>query len=168
MKRPYSLMLHPAFLLLLLSGNATAVEITQVVSRENPLFQGTGKAMSVGHDGFVYVASGKNNKGFVLRVSRDGKQRFGAQTTYAITGVAANTDGIVATSNAHFAKAVTVYGPRFQVLGKTGGFTGNDDVGWNAPGSVEAGAQTGEFYGLDQHVNLIRRVSVAGKLTRVG
>lgn len=167
MKCSNALTLYSVFLLLLLSGNATAVEITQVVSRENPLFQGTGKAMSVGHDGFVYVASGKKNKGFVLRVSRDGKQRFGAATTYAITGVAANTDGIVATSNAHFAKAVTVYGRRFQVLGKTGGFTGNDDVGWNAPGSVETGAKTGEFYGLDQHVNLVRRVSAAGKLTRV-
>jgi len=156
------------FLILLLGPsltNATSVELTQVVSRENPLFVGTGKTMTVGRDGRVYLVGGAKNKGLILRVSRDGAERFGGQTAYAITGVAANADGVFATSNAHFAKAINVYGPGWDFRGKAAGFTGNDDVGWNAPGAVEVGA-SGDFYGLDQHENAIVRVSPDAKIMR--
>lgn len=121
--------------------------------------------MTVGRDGRVYLAGGAHDQGFVLRVSRDGTDRFGGQTAYAITGVAANEQGVFATANAHFAKAVHVYGPDWDLIGKTGGFTGNDQVGWNSPGAVEAGA-SGDYYGLDQHENAVVRISPEAKIVR--
>ena len=90
-------------LLTLMLQNAEAVELRQVISREHPAIQGTGAGLAIGRDGFVYVYGGRQNTGYVLRLGRDGSQKFGIPTTYAVTGVATNADGISATSNAHFA-----------------------------------------------------------------
>ncbi|MDH3719293.1 MAG: hypothetical protein OES79_14330, partial [Planctomycetota bacterium] len=113
----------------LLTTNAAAVELRQVISREHPAIKQTGNGLAVGREGFVYVYGVQGNQGYVLRISRDGSQKFGMPTTYAITGVAAGGDGTVATSNAHFAKSVNVYDRLGKERGKAGGFTGNDDVG---------------------------------------
>ncbi len=126
------------------------VELRQIVSREHPVFVGTGHGLAVGRDGSTYVYNSADGKGYVLRVSLDGSERFGGQTVYAITGLAVNKEGRVATSNAHFAKSIHVYDRGFRPVGKAEGFTGNDDIGWDGPGNVEAGA-SGEFYALDQH-----------------
>jgi hypothetical protein len=151
---------------LLLPGLVRAeVELTQVISREHPLFVGTGSGLSVGGDGSVYLYSGKDGKGYVLRVRPDGSGKFGGETVYAITGVAANKDGLIATSNAHFSKAVHIYDKDFRLVGKAEGFTGNDTVGWDGPGSVEAGA-SGDFYALDQHANRVVRIGPDGKIVR--
>lgn len=141
------------------------VELVQVVSREDPLFAGTGNGLAVGRDGFVYLFGGQGGDGYVLRVARDGSARSGGRTAYAITGVAANAEGVVATANAHFAKAVNVYDRGFRPLGKAGGFTGNDTVGWDGPGSIEVGA-SGDFYALDQHAGRVVRVDPAGRIVR--
>lgn len=127
---------------------AEAVELRQVVSREHPVVRGTGAGLAIGRDGLVYIYGGHQNNGYVLRIARDGSQKFGMPTAYAVTGVAANADGIAATSNAHFAKSVNVYDRRGQSLGKVDGFTGNDNVGWDGPGAIEAGP-SGDFFALD-------------------
>ncbi|MBC8872630.1 MAG: hypothetical protein H8E44_24615 [Planctomycetes bacterium] len=149
----------------LLTANSLAVELRQVISREHPAIKQTGSGLAVGRDGFVYVYGGQGNQGYVLRISRDGLQKFGMPTTYAITGVAAGADGTVATSNAHFAKSVSVYDRLGNERGKAGGFTGNDDVGWDGPGTIEVGA-SGDFFALDQHAGRIVRVSPAGQIVR--
>jgi hypothetical protein len=143
---------------------ALAVELRQIISREHPVFVGTGQGLAV-NGGNAYFYSSAQGKGYVLRVSLDGKSRFGGETVYAITGIAANARGVVATSNAHFAKSVNLYGPQFESLGKAEGFTGNDEVGWDGPGNVESGA-SGDFYALDQHQNRIVRIDSEGKIVR--
>ena len=84
---------------------ARADELRQVISREHPAIQGTGSGLAVGRDGSVYVYGGKDGADYVLRLAHDGSRKFGMATTYATTGVAAGIDGIIATSNAHFAKS---------------------------------------------------------------
>lgn len=144
---------------------ACADELRQVISREHPAIQGTGSGLAVGRDGSVYVYGGKDGADYVLRLRSDGSQKFGMPTTYATTGVAAGTNGIVATSNAHFAKSVSVYDRSGRELGKVGGFTGNDAVGWDGPGAIEAGT-SGDFFALDQHVNRIVRINSSGQIVR--
>jgi hypothetical protein len=152
--------------LLLTTGRpAAAVELRQVISREHPAIQGTGQGLAVGRDGFVYVSGVKGGDGYVLRISRDGSQKFGTTTTYAITGVAARADGTLATSNAHFAKSVSLYDKTGRELGKVGGFTGNDAVGWDGPGTIEVGV-SGDFFALDQHASRIVRVNSAAEIVR--
>ena len=151
--------------LLTIAGLAEATDLRQVISREHPAIQGTGQGLAVGRDGAVYVFGGKDGEGYVLRVSRDGSVKFGTTTTYAITGVAARADGMLATSNAHFAKSVSVYDQTGRELGKVAGFTGNDDVGWDGPGTLEVGS-SGDFFALDQHAGRVVRVNSAAEIVR--
>lgn len=141
------------------------VELRQVISREHPALGTTGQGLSLGRDGQVYVYGGQGGNGYVLRIARDGSVKFGFQAVYAITGVAANTDGVVATSNAHFAKSVNTYSRLGSKLGQVDGFTGNDNVGWDGPGTLEVGS-SGDFFALDQHANRIVRLSPAGQIIR--
>ena len=145
--------------------STTAEELRHVVSREHPAIQGTGQGLTVGQDGNVYVTGVDDQGGYVLRVSRDGTQKFGATTTYAITGVAARADGVFATSNSHFAKSINISDPLGKPLAKLGGFTGNDEVGWDGPGTLEVGA-SGDFFALDQHAKRVVRVNIAGEIVR--
>lgn len=145
--------------------SALAVELRQVVSREHPAIRGTGEKLSVGRDGNVYVTGDDAQGGYVLRISRDGRQKFGCTTTYAITAVAAREDGVFATSNAHFAKSVSLYDPNGRERGKVPGFTGNDQVGWDGPGTLEVGS-SGDFFALDQHVGRIVRINTAAEIVR--
>lgn len=149
----------------LTSHPVRAVELRQVVSREHPAITGAGQGLDVGPDGNVYVYGGRDGEGYVLRISLDGRQKFGARTTYAVTGVAAGNEGTFATSNAHFAKSVSVYGSDGVAIGKVGGFTGNDEVGWDGPGTIEAGS-SGDFFALDQHARRIVRIDAGGRTVR--
>jgi outer membrane protein assembly factor BamB len=141
-----------------------AVELEQIVSREDPSFRCDTARLAVGRDGKVYVCSGGNNS-FVLRMARDGSGKFGSLVEYAAQNATANADGIIATSNGHFAHKVTVYGPDFARRGSADEFLVNDQVGWDAPIHVEAGAG-GDFYAIDQHRDRILRISPAGKMLK--
>jgi len=152
-----------AAVILMLSRSLLAedVRLMQILSRENPNFPGTGGVMTLGRDGNVYLTG----NAYVLRVSLDGSQKLGGTVVYAMTGLAANKDGILATANAHFSKSVNLYDPHFTPVGKLDGFRGGDDTGWDGPGAVEAGA-SGDFYALDQHANRVVRLNALGKIVK--
>jgi WD40 repeat protein len=157
--------LAPLLIFSSLVGTARGVELRQVVSREHPAIQGTGRGLAIGRDGFVYIWGVLGDTGYVLRMNRDGSGKFGMATAYAITGVAAREDGIVATANAHFAKAINLYDRTGKSLAKVAGFTGNDQFGWDGPGTIEAGS-SGDFFALDQHAGRIVRANTAGEIVR--
>ena len=141
-----------------------AVTLEQIVSREDPSFNVSSARLTVGRDGMVYLCSGGNNS-FVLRVSRDGKDKLGGRIVYAAHNATANADGVIASANAHFAHKVALYGKELRDLASVGEFLVSDQVGWDAPAHVEAGA-SGDFYGVDQHRDRILRISPTGKLLR--
>lgn len=150
---------------LLCTVQLDAIELRQIVSREHPAIQGTGERLAVGRDGCVYVSGVDDQGGYVLRISRDGQQKFGMRTAYAITGVTARADGVVATSNAHFSKSVGLYSRNGNEIGTVPGFTGNDQVGWDGPGTIEVGAN-GDVYALDQHAGRIVRINSRAEIVR--
>lgn len=149
-----------------LSAFAADVTLEQVISRESPLFRCQLARMAVGRDGFVYLTDDKGGKGFCLRLSRDGKQKLGGEVIYAIHNATANAAGVIATANAHFNHSLNFYDSKFQKLVATDDFLVNDQVGWDAPSHVEAGA-SGDFYGIDQHRNRVLRVGADGKVKAV-
>jgi outer membrane protein assembly factor BamB len=144
--------------LLLRSAPVAAAELSQVISREDPNFQIAQSRLAIGRDGRVYLGSST----YVLRMERDGSGRRGSKVTYALTMVAANADGIIATSNAHFNHSINLWDRNFAKLGADSDFLVSDLVQWNAPFDVQAGA-SGDFYGMDQSRNRIVRVGVPGR-----
>ncbi|MBV8312221.1 MAG: hypothetical protein JO344_17715, partial [Planctomycetaceae bacterium] len=148
---------------ILVVGQVAAAEIKleQIVSRENPAFQCERARLGTSRDGWVYVAS-TTTPSYVLRFDRDGRGKVGGAISHALTGVAANADGVLATSNAHFSHKVAIYDKTFKDTVSVNDFLVNDRVGWDAPGHVEAGAH--DFFGLDQHRNRIVRLSAGGKV----
>ncbi|MGD0088869.1 MAG: hypothetical protein ABSE73_03015 [Planctomycetota bacterium] len=107
-----------------------------------------------------------NNAGFALRVSLDGKEKYGRNIVYASANVTANADGVVASANGHFAHKVTLYSPALDRTGEVADFLVSDSAGWDAPGHVEAEAG-GDFYGLDQHRDRFVRLSATAKVVRI-
>jgi len=84
------------------------VTLEQIISREDPAFNCSRGVMAVGRDGRVYLASG-GKQSFVLRVSPEGKEKFGAVLTdEAISGATANAQGVLASAHAHFAARVSL------------------------------------------------------------
>ncbi len=147
--------------LLLYAGLANAVSLERIVSREDPKFDCTQAAMTVGFDGNVYLA----NNGYLLRLSRDGKQKFGGDVVQnGLRNATANADGIIATANAHFQHSLNFYSSSINRL------TGYDDFVfkdfYDVPDHVEAGV-SGDFYSIDEHRQRIVRISPAGKLVKV-
>ena len=134
----------------------------QIISREDPAFRCRDARLTVGRDGMVYLSNG-HQTGYVLRLSRDGRTKHGSAVVYAIHNATANADGIVATANAHFNHALNLYDKNFRHLAAANDFLVSDQVGWDAPAHVEAGA-SGDFYGVDQHRDRILRVSPWGQL----
>lgn len=130
--------------------------LVRYVSREDPLFNGQAARMPVGR---VYLWHEK----YVLRINRDGTQKLGSEVTYALTAATANSDGVIATGNAHFNHSVNLWSPKFERLGAVNDFLNNDQVEYFAPGDVQAGG-TGDFFGLDQNRNRILRVAVPDRL----
>jgi outer membrane protein assembly factor BamB len=156
-----------ALLLALTSATAVASEekIEQIVSREDPAFNCARAVMAVGRDGQVYLASGGKHS-YVLRVSPDGRDKFGAVLTdEAIGGATANAQGVMASAHAHFAARVSVHDASFAKTDEARGFLVSDAVGWDAPAHVDVGA-SGDFYGLDQHRDRILRISPTGKVIK--
>jgi outer membrane protein assembly factor BamB len=151
-------------LLAALSSARAAVELEQVITHESPLFKPAEAHLTVGRDGRVYLACVGNGAsgpyGFVLRLGRDGKDKFGAEVLPAFAA-AVNKDGVLATASPGAGgHRVAVYDSSFRVHG------GVDDFDQDrAPGHVEAGAG-GDFYGLDGQRMRVVRVSAAGKQVR--
>ena len=139
----------------------TPITLQQIISRENPRFSADA-TMTVGRDGRVYLATGSNDS-YVLRFERDGSGKAGSAVTYACANAAANADGVVATASGHFAHAVTFYNRNYGEIGKVTDFLVSDQVGWDAPAHVEAGAG-GDFYAVDQHRNRVVRMTAAAKV----
>src|SRR5579871_4447753 len=79
------------------------VVLEQVISRHDAALDVAHARLAVGRDGCIYLGSPHKPEGYVLRVSADGRTRIGGKVGYSFTAVAANRDGIVATSEAHFA-----------------------------------------------------------------
>ena len=142
-----------------------AVTLEQVILHEHPLFKPREAHLTVGRDGRVYLACwgvSATPYGYVMRLSRDGKDRFGAEVVAAAFNATANKDGTLATANPGYGgHKVAVYGPSFRVRGGVDDFAPD-----HGPAHVEAG-EGGDFYGLDHHRARIVRVSPAGRLVKV-
>jgi outer membrane protein assembly factor BamB len=156
----------PAVLLALcLAGRLPAAELERVISHENPLFQPEVARLMVGRDGVVYLAQpGKSSRpyGFVLRMSRRGLEKFGAEFPFGDVATA-NKDGVVAmTHPAYGGHRIALYDARFRPIA-----AGDDDFHPDSyqPVHVEAGAG-GDFYGLDAHRRQVVRLSPAGRRVR--
>lgn len=145
-------------------GGAAARDHEQIISREAPAFSPVAARLAVGRDGMVYLCSGGNNS-YVLRLRREGKSKFGSPVVYAAGNATANADGVVATSNAHFAHKIALYNRQLESGGAAEDFLVNDQVGWDAPAHVEAGT-SGDFYGIDQHRDRIVRITAGGKVVK--
>ena len=145
-------------------GHDWLVRVHFAADEREPPEDVAGAVLSGARDGMVYLLRGGNDS-FVLRVSRDGKDKAGGATVYAAHNATANADGILATSNAHFAHSVNLYKPDFSKLAAVSDFLVSDQVGWDAPADVEVGA-SGDFYGLDQHRDRILRLTPAGKVVK--
>ena len=154
------------FLTLLPTANGYAdgpVLLEQVVSRQDPALNVAQARLAVGLDGNIYLGSPHGSGGYVLRVSADGQSRTGGKVGYSLTALAVNRDGIVATSEAHFAHRTAFWGKDFADLGHVPDFLVNDTVQWNAPSDVCAG-ESGSFYAIDQHRLRILKVTPPDKL----
>lgn len=139
-----------------------SMRLEQIVSREHPNFVPVRARLTVGRDGKVYLAANGSAGGYVLRVNLDGRERFGGDAVYAIGNATADSTGIVASANAHFAHQVTFYDARLRQTQAATDFLNNDVVQWSGPPHVEVGA-SGDFYGLDHNRNRVVRLSAMGK-----
>jgi outer membrane protein assembly factor BamB len=139
------------------------VTLEQVISRHDPALNVAEARLAVGLDGDVFLASPHGSGGYVLRVSADGRTPSGGKVGYSLTAVAANREGVVATSEAHFAHRTAFWGKSFAALGHVPDFLVSDLVQWNAPSDVCAG-ESGSFYAIDQHRLRILKVAAPDKL----
>ena len=69
----------------------------------------------------------------------------------------ADASGLIASSNGHFSHQVAIYDKEFQKVNAVTDFLVSDQVGWDAPASVEVGA-SGDFYALDHHRDRILQI----------
>jgi outer membrane protein assembly factor BamB len=141
------------------------LKLQQIISREDPLFNCASASLSIGRDGMVYLTSAGHDSGYILRVSRDGRDKLGGASIEAIHNAAADASGLIATAHGHFARQVAIYDKEFRKTLAVTDFLVSDQVGWDAPGDVEAGA-SGDFYGLDQHRDRILELNVDGKIVK--
>src|SRR5215813_13942349 len=84
-------------LVLSLAGDAWAETFEKVILRENPLFKAGEAHLTVGRDGKVYLSNwgltAGRPYGFVLRIGREGSEKFGAEVL-SCWGATANKDGV--------------------------------------------------------------------------
>jgi outer membrane protein assembly factor BamB len=153
-----------AVLVLCWPGRCGAVQLEQVISHEDPLFRPEIARLIVGRDGVVYLANpGKSSRmyGFVLRMSRQGLDRVGAEMPFG-DNATANADGVMALAQPGYGGSrVALYDRRFRALGGVGGFDPNS----HSPTHVEASA-SGDFYGLDDQRRRVVRLGPTGKRIR--
>jgi outer membrane protein assembly factor BamB len=141
------------------------IRLEQIISREDPAFNCAKAALAVGRDGMVYLASGSHGS-FVLRISPEGKDKLGAVLTdEAINFATANAQGVMASAHGHFSARVSLHDQHLEKTSDAPGFLVSDNVGWDAPADVQAGA-SGDFYGLDQHRDRVLRITANGKVVR--
>jgi outer membrane protein assembly factor BamB len=149
---------------LLLLGAVRAETLEKVITHEHPLFRPRDAHLTVGRDGKAYLSNlgttAGRHFGFVLRLSRDGKDRFGTEVLLAFNATA-NKDGLLATASpGPGGHRLALYGPSYRLRGGVDDFEHDHN-----PGHVEAGTSR-DFYGLDSHRRRVMRVSPAGKLVR--
>src|SRR5262249_41649890 len=115
-------------------GRGAPVELEQVITHEHPFFKPREAHLTIGRDGKVYLAgwglTAGRPYGFVLRISREGKDTFGAEVLPCWSATA-NKDGVMATASPGYGgHQVAVYDPSFRGRG------GVDD--FENPAHVEA------------------------------
>ncbi len=142
-----------------------ALKLQQIISREDPLFNCARASLTIGRDGMVYLTSAGQDSGYILRVSRDGKDKLGGASLPAIHNATAGAGGLIAAAHAHFSHQAAIYDKQFQKTLAVTDFLVSDQVGWDAPAGVEAGTG-GDFYGLDQHRDRILQINADGKIVR--
>ncbi len=146
----------------------SAATLEQIISRENPALNLPVAQMAVGRDGQVYISNldvtGMANPGYLLRLGRDGNNRFGGSPGAASTFATANAQGVIASSNAHFVQSVILHNADLTTRATVREFSG--EPRYSAPAHVEAG-EGGDFYGLDQFKDRIVRISPDGKVVKV-
>ncbi len=141
------------------------IKLEQIISREDPAFNCLDSALTIGRDGMVYLTSAGHDGGYILRVSRDGRDKLGGKTDEAINNATADANGLIASAHGHFAHEVALADKQFHKLGAVTDFLVSDQVGWDAPAGVEASAG-GDFYALDQHRDRILRINADGKIVK--
>lgn len=148
-----------------LPGRCAAASLEQIVSHEDPMLVPREARFAVGRDGRIYLTSlGKANGGlygFVLRLRRDGSDKFAASVVPYAYNATANKDGMLVTANPPVGRSVNVYDSAFRSLGKVDDFPEGD----HSPVHVEAGAS--DFYALDAHRRQVVRISPAAKPIKV-
>lgn len=143
---------------------AEGVTLSETVSREHPSFRIARSSLAVGLDGKVYLVCDDKPRGYIMRIEPDGTGKTGSLLpAEAVTGVAANAQGIIATSHAHFAHRVCLMDPDFKQIGMVNDFLVNDDVQWDSPSDVQAGP-SGDFYAFGANRNRIVRIAPPGRL----
>ncbi len=113
----------------------------------------------------VYLTSAGQDSGYILRVSRDGRDKLGGASVPAIHNATADASGRIAASHGHFSHQVAIYDKEFQKVQAVTDFLVSDQVGRDAAASVEAGAG-GDFYALDQHRDRILQLDADGKVVK--
>lgn len=155
-----------AFAAPVLPPKPVPVNLDQIISHENPEFDCADAIMNLGADGNVYVANSGNPNGYVIRTTIDGKDKFGGEIHYANCGVVVDANGVAAVGSEHFAHQVQFFDKQFHHYADASDFRIGDDVGFDAPGHVEVGADN-TFLALDQHRWRIERLDENGKLLAV-
>jgi len=147
------------------SAGLAPLKLQQIISREDPKFNCARASLTIGRDGMVYLTSAGHDSGYILRVSRDGRDKLGGESVPAIHNATADAGGLIAASHGHFSHQAAIYDKEFHKTQAVTDFLVNDEVGWDAPGSVEAGT-SGDFYGLDQHRNRILQLNADSKIIK--
>jgi len=153
--------LGACLLALMTTTIGSAVTLEQIVSREHPYFSVSGANMGVGRDGKVYLCSPSGGSGYVIRINRDGTNKSGGVlATESCTAVAANSNGIIAVTHAHFAACAKLYDTSFSNYATVKAFT---TVNYDEPSDVQVGA-SGDFYAIDPANNRVVRFNQQGKI----
>ena len=143
-----------------LTAPAAAVTFQQIVSREHPSFNVSAAGMSLGRDGLVYLNSGT----YLLRLRPDGTGRADTNGMhYASAGIAANSQGLIAQGQGHFAHTAAIFDADFHRLA---GFGDLNNDNFDAPQHVEAG-RSGDFYACDARRGRMVRIDAAARVVAV-
>jgi outer membrane protein assembly factor BamB len=142
-----------------IAGESAADTLRRVVSAEDPAFDIAGSRLALGRDGYVYLGASHH----LVRMKPDGTDKRGLEVGEALQMFAANANGVVATANGHMLHRVKLWNRAFEEVGSLTDFLVGDQIGWQAPGDVEAGP-SGDFYGIDQDRGIVVRIDARARL----